>query len=85
MLPKLARKHATHTSMPPMPPSLTRYPRKHATHATHPSTNSTPFLKLSEGQQILLDPDSNGAGSLHVSGCNPQLEFDAATSTATNG
>ena len=26
-----------------------------------------------------LDPDSSGAESLIVSGCNPQLEFDAAT------
>ena len=27
-----------------------------------------------------LDPDPNGADSLHVSGCTPQMEFDAVTS-----
>ena len=32
-----------------------------------------------------LEPDPIGADSLHVSGCTPQLEFDAATSIATNG
>ena len=32
-----------------------------------------------------LDPHSSWAGSLHVSGCTPQLDFDAATSIAANG
>ena len=32
-----------------------------------------------------MDPDPSGADSLHVSGCTPQLEFDAATSIVTNG
>ena len=32
-----------------------------------------------------LDPDPNGADSLHVIGCTPQLEFDTATSIASNG
>ena len=32
-----------------------------------------------------LDPDLRGADSLHVSGCTPQLEFDAAASIAING
>ena len=36
-------------------------------------------------QRTGLDPESNGADSLNVSGCTPQLEFDAATSIATNG
>ena len=31
-----------------------------------------------------MDPDLNGAGSLHVSGFTPQLEFDGATSITTN-
>ena len=34
--------------------------------------------------QTGLDPDPSGADSLHASGCTPQLEFDAATSNATN-
>ena len=32
-----------------------------------------------------LDPDPRGDDSLHVSGCTPQLEFDAASSIAING
>ena len=32
-----------------------------------------------------LDPHPSGADSAHVSGCTPQLEFDAATSITTNG
>ena len=32
-----------------------------------------------------LDPDPSGADRVHVSGCISQLEFDAATSIATNG
>ena len=32
-----------------------------------------------------LDPDPSGADSAYVSGCTPQLEFDAATSITTNG
>ena len=36
-------------------------------------------------QQTGLDPDASGADSAHVSGCTPQLEFDAATSITTNG
>ena len=32
-----------------------------------------------------LDPDPSGADSTHVSGCIPQVEFDAATSITTNG
>ena len=35
--------------------------------------------------QTGTDPDPSGADSLHVSGCTSQLEFDAATSIATNG
>ena len=31
------------------------------------------------------NPDPSVADSLHVSGCPPQLEFDAATSIVTNG
>ena len=31
-----------------------------------------------------LDPDPSGANSLHVSGCTPHVEFDVATSIATN-
>ena len=31
-----------------------------------------------------LDPDPSGADSTYVSGCTPQLEFDAATSITTN-
>ena len=31
-----------------------------------------------------LDPHSRWAGSLHVSGCTSQLDFDAATSIAAN-
>ena len=37
-------------------------------------------------QQTGLDPDPSGTDSLHVSGCTPQLEFDATTSIiVTNG
>ena len=36
-------------------------------------------------RQTGLDPDPSGAESVHVSGCTPQLEFDAATSITTNG
>ena len=36
-------------------------------------------------QQTGLGPDLNGANSLHVSGCTPQLEFDTASSIATTG
>ena len=36
-------------------------------------------------RQTGLDPDVSRADSLHVSGCTPQLEFDATTSIATNG
>ena len=36
-------------------------------------------------RQTGLDPDPSGAKSVHVSGCTPQLEFDAATSITTNG
>ena len=35
--------------------------------------------------EIDLDPDPSGADSVHVSGCTPQLEFDAATNITTNG
>ena len=35
--------------------------------------------------QTGLDPNPAGADSLHVSGCTCHLEFDAATSIATNG
>ena len=35
--------------------------------------------------QTGLDPDPGRADSQHVSGCTPQLQFDAATSNATNG
>ena len=31
-----------------------------------------------------LDPDPSGADSVHVSGCTPQLEFDAAPTITTN-
>ena len=34
---------------------------------------------------IGLDPDPSETDSIHVSGCTPQQEFNAATSTATNG
>ena len=34
--------------------------------------------------QTGLDPDASWADSAHVSGCNPQLEFDTATSSTTN-
>ena len=34
-------------------------------------------------QRTRLDPDPSGAHSLHVSGCTPQLESDAASSIAT--
>ena len=34
-------------------------------------------------QQTGMDPDSSGAESLIVSGCTPQLEFDAATNRRT--
>ena len=47
-LARYPRKHATyatHASMLATPPTLARHLRKHATHA---STNSTPFLKLSD-------------------------------------
>ena len=30
------------------------------------------------------DPDPSGATCLYICGCTPQLEFDAATSIATN-
>ena len=43
------------------------------------------FARSLRYQQTGLDPDPNGADSLNVSGCTPQLEFDTATSTATNG
>ena len=36
-------------------------------------------------QQTGLVPDPSGADSIHVSGCTPQLEFDAVTSITTNG
>ena len=36
-------------------------------------------------QQTGVDPDPSRADSLHVSGCTPNLEFNAATSIATNG
>ena len=36
-------------------------------------------------QQTGLDPDPSGAHRLHVSGCTPQLEFDAVTRIANNG
>ena len=36
-------------------------------------------------QRTGLDPYPSGADSLHVSGCNPRLGFDAATSIANNG
>ena len=36
------------------------------------------------GRLTGLDPEPSGADSLHVSVCTPQLEFDAATSIATN-
>ena len=32
-----------------------------------------------------MNPDPSRAESAHVSGCTPQLEFDAATSITTNG
>ena len=32
-----------------------------------------------------LDPDPSGADNIHVSGCTPQLEFEAAASITTNG
>ena len=35
-------------------------------------------------QQTGLDPDPSGAESIHVSGCTPQLELDAANSITTN-
>ena len=34
--------------------------------------------------QTNLDPGPGGADNLHVSGCTPQLEFESATSSATN-
>ena len=45
------------------------------------------FLWIPITIQILtgLEPDLSGADSLHISGCTPQLVFDAATSIATNG
>ena len=36
-------------------------------------------------RQTGLDPDTRGADSLYVSGCTPQLEFDATTSITPNG
>ena len=42
-------------------------------------------LILMRDQRNGLDLDPSGADSVHVSGCTPQLEFDAATSIATNG
>ena len=37
------------------------------------------------GELSYVDSDPSGADSIHVSGCTPQLEFDAATSINTNG
>ena len=42
-------------------------------------------LILMRDQRNGLDLEPSGADSVHVSGCTPQLEFDAATSIATNG
>ena len=35
--------------------------------------------------QTGLDPDPSEVDSTHVSGCTPQLNFDASTSITTNG
>ena len=42
------------------------------------------FAGSLRNRQTELDLDPSGADSLHVSGFSPQLEFDAATSIATN-
>ena len=53
------------------------------------TTNDSNFIGGFTGslkdRQTGLDPESRRADSLHVSGCIPQLEFDTATSIATNG
>ena len=43
------------------------------------------FASSLKDRQTGLDPDPSGADSVHVSGCTPQLEFDAATIITTNG
>ena len=43
------------------------------------------FASSLRDQQAGLDPDPSGADSTLVSGCTPQLEFDAATIITTNG
>ena len=43
------------------------------------------FASSMRDQRTGLDPDTSGADSLHISGCTPQLEFEAATRIATNG
>ena len=35
--------------------------------------------------QTVSDPDPSGTDSLHISGCTPQMDFEAATSIAING
>ena len=43
------------------------------------------FAGSLKDRQTGLDPDPSRADSVHVSGCTPQLEFDAATSITTDG
>ena len=43
------------------------------------------FVDSLKDQQTGLDPDPSGDDSVHVSGCTPQLEFDAASSITING
>ena len=53
------------------------------------TNNNSNFIGGSTGilrdQRTGLYLSPSGADSLHVSGCTLQLEFDGATSTATNG
>ena len=53
------------------------------------TSNNSNFIGSFAGslrdRQSGLDPDPSGADSLHVSGCTPQLEFDAASSIVTTG
>ena len=43
------------------------------------------FSDCLRDQQTGLNPHPSGADNLHISGCIPQLEFDAASSIVTTG
>ena len=43
------------------------------------NNNDSLFVSSLRNRRTELDPDSRGAESVIVSGCTPQLEFDAAT------